>query len=49
MDLLLSFCLEMNFSSVVLVGHDDGGLLAMKAVQKLQSSANSINVSALVV
>ena len=42
-DLLLSFCSEM-FSSVVLVGHDDGGLLALKAAQKLQSSANAINL-----
>lgn len=45
-DLLLSFCMEM-FSSVVLVGHDDGGLLALKAVQKLRSSANPVNVSQL--
>ncbi|KAL0429812.1 UNVERIFIED_CONTAM: hypothetical protein Sradi_0607200 [Sesamum radiatum] len=43
-DLLLSFCLEMKFSSVVLVGHDDGGLLALKAVQKLQSSINPVNL-----
>ncbi|KAL0415309.1 UNVERIFIED_CONTAM: hypothetical protein Slati_3362800 [Sesamum latifolium] len=43
-DLLLSFCLEMGFSSVVLVGHDDGGLLAMKAAQKVQSSANSMKL-----
>ncbi|KAK4413901.1 hypothetical protein Salat_2802900 [Sesamum alatum] len=43
-DLLLSFCLEMKFSSVVLVGHDDGGLLVMKAVQKLQSSTNPVNL-----
>ncbi|XP_057772736.1 uncharacterized protein LOC130992204 [Salvia miltiorrhiza] len=42
-DLLLSFCKEM-FSSVVLVGHDDGGLLALKAVQKLRSSANPVNL-----
>ncbi|KAF1002827.1 hypothetical protein AG4045_023688 [Apium graveolens] len=34
-DLLLNFCSEMGFSSVVLVGHDDGGLLAMKAAQKV--------------
>ncbi|KAL0354756.1 UNVERIFIED_CONTAM: hypothetical protein Sradi_3922500 [Sesamum radiatum] len=43
-DLLLSFCLEMGFSSVVLVGHDDGGLLAMKAAQKVQSSTNSMKL-----
>lgn len=36
-DLLLSFCSEMRFSSVVLVGHDDGGLLCLKAAQKVQS------------
>ncbi|KAL7099776.1 hypothetical protein ACP275_09G106700 [Erythranthe tilingii] len=43
-DLLLSFCMGMGFSSVVLVGHDDGGLLAMKAVQKLQLSENLMNL-----
>ncbi|TXG69199.1 hypothetical protein EZV62_004134 [Acer yangbiense] len=32
-DLLLAFCSEMGFSSVVLVGHDDGGLLALQAAQ----------------
>ncbi|CAN6456219.1 unnamed protein product [Victoria cruziana] len=37
-DLLLDFCLAMGFSSVVLVGHDDGGLIALKAAQKMQSS-----------
>ncbi|KAK1548757.1 hypothetical protein Q3G72_000587 [Acer saccharum] len=35
-DLLLAFCSEMGFSSVVLVGHDDGGLLALKAAQRVQ-------------
>ncbi|KAL3633001.1 hypothetical protein CASFOL_025985 [Castilleja foliolosa] len=43
-DLLLSFCFEMGFSSVVLVGHDDGGLLALKAAQKVQLSANPIKL-----
>ncbi|XP_062155908.1 uncharacterized protein LOC133863816 [Alnus glutinosa] len=43
-DLLLSFCSEMGFSSVVLVGHDDGGLLALKAAQRVQTSLNSFNV-----
>uniref|UniRef100_A0A164U7G3 AB hydrolase-1 domain-containing protein n=1 Tax=Daucus carota subsp. sativus TaxID=79200 RepID=A0A164U7G3_DAUCS len=43
-DLLLNFCSEMGFSSVVLVGHDDGGLLALKAAQKVISSAASVNV-----
>lgn len=44
-DLLLSFCQEMKFTSVVLVGHDDGALLALKAAERLQSSQNSGNVS----
>ncbi|KAK6914963.1 Alpha/beta hydrolase fold-1 [Dillenia turbinata] len=43
-DLLLSFCTEMRFSSVVLVGHDDGGLLALKTSQRVQASNNSKNV-----
>uniref|UniRef100_A0A5B7AN18 AB hydrolase-1 domain-containing protein n=1 Tax=Davidia involucrata TaxID=16924 RepID=A0A5B7AN18_DAVIN len=43
-DLLFSFCSEMGFSSVILVGHDDGGLLALKAAQRVQASGNSINV-----
>ncbi|KAJ4957508.1 hypothetical protein NE237_024619 [Protea cynaroides] len=43
-DLLIAFCSEMGFSSVVLVGHDDGGLLVMKAAQKLQTSATSVHV-----
>ncbi|KAJ0865547.1 putative haloalkane dehalogenase [Helianthus annuus] len=37
-DMLLSFCKEMGFSSVVLVGHDDGGLLALKAAQRAKES-----------
>ncbi|KAE8710960.1 Alpha/beta-hydrolase domain-containing protein isoform 2 [Hibiscus syriacus] len=44
-DLLLSFCHEVGFSSVVLVGHDDGGLLALKAAQKVQASTNSFNIT----
>ncbi|XP_026389786.1 uncharacterized protein LOC113284515 isoform X1 [Papaver somniferum] len=40
-DLLLSFCLDMGFSSVILVGHDDGGLLALKAAERVQTSKNS--------
>ncbi|KAF6146971.1 hypothetical protein GIB67_036690 [Kingdonia uniflora] len=39
-DLLLSFCLKMGFSSVVLVGHDDGGLLALMVAQRAQESRN---------
>ncbi|KAJ6810703.1 uncharacterized protein M6B38_104240 [Iris pallida] len=38
-DLLISFCLSMGFSSVVLVGHDDGGLLALKVAEKLRASS----------
>ncbi|XP_077211583.1 uncharacterized protein LOC143846873 [Tasmannia lanceolata] len=43
-DLLLSFCSGMGFSSVVLVGHDDGGLLALKAAERVRVSANSAHV-----
>lgn len=43
-DLLLSFCAQMGFSSVIFVGHDDGGLLALKAAQRVQVSMNSANV-----
>ncbi|XP_042514991.1 uncharacterized protein LOC122089379 isoform X2 [Macadamia integrifolia] len=43
-DLLLAFCSKMGFSSVVLVGHDDGGLLALKAAQKVQTSSTSVHV-----
>ncbi|KAK4267506.1 hypothetical protein QN277_024279 [Acacia crassicarpa] len=44
-DLLTSFCSEIGFSSVVFIGHDDGGLLALKAAQKVQSAMGSSNVS----
>lgn len=44
-DLLISFCLSMGFSSVVFVGHDDGGLLAMKAAEKLRTSTKPISVA----
>lgn len=40
----MSFCSEIGFSSVVLIGHDDGGLLALKAAQKAQSLMSSFNV-----
>ncbi|XP_023644399.1 uncharacterized protein LOC17897672 isoform X2 [Capsella rubella] len=43
-DLLLSFCSEMGFSSVVLVGHDDGGLLALKAAERIQASTLKPNI-----
>ncbi|KAK7402321.1 hypothetical protein VNO78_14500 [Psophocarpus tetragonolobus] len=44
-DLLLSFCSEIGFSSVVLIGHDDGGLLALMAAQRVQTSMSSFNVT----
>lgn len=44
-DLLLSFCSEMGFSSVILVGHDDGGLLALRAAEKMKMSGNSAYVA----
>ncbi|KAL3005193.1 hypothetical protein AAZX31_08G206700 [Glycine max] len=44
-DLLLSFCSEIGFSSVVLIGHDDGGLLALMAAQRIQTSMNYFNVN----
>ncbi|CAL9218715.1 unnamed protein product [Arabidopsis halleri] len=44
-DLLLSFCSEMGFSSVILVGHDDGGLLALKAVERIQASTSKYNIT----
>ncbi|XP_010542271.1 PREDICTED: uncharacterized protein LOC104815542 isoform X2 [Tarenaya hassleriana] len=49
-DLLLSFCSEMGFSSVVLVGHDDGGLLALRAAERVQAptSNNSISIKGVV-
>ncbi|ESQ30159.1 hypothetical protein EUTSA_v10012329mg [Eutrema salsugineum] len=44
-DLLLSFCTEMGFSSVVLVGHDDGGLLALKAAERAQASTFKCSIT----
>ncbi|KAG0459764.1 hypothetical protein HPP92_022892 [Vanilla planifolia] len=43
-DLLISFCLNLGFSSVVLVGHDDGGLLALKAAEKIGTSIDTYNL-----
>ncbi|XP_071686691.1 uncharacterized protein [Rutidosis leptorrhynchoides] len=43
-DMLISFCKEMGLSSVVLIGHDDGGLLALKAAERVRSTANSVGV-----
>lgn len=47
--MLIAFCYEMGFSSVVFVGHDDGGLLALKAAQRLITTNDPIKVSRLVV
>ncbi|CAH2067988.1 unnamed protein product [Thlaspi arvense] len=47
-DMLVAFCHEMGFASVVLVGHDDGGLLALKAAQRLIASKDPIKVKGLV-
>ncbi|GAB2269460.1 hypothetical protein Dimus_004378 [Dionaea muscipula] len=44
-DLLLSFCLDMGFSSVILVGHDDGGLLVLKAAERVQKAGNTTKVA----
>lgn len=43
-DVLLLFCKEMGLSSVVLVGHDDGGLLALKAAQRVKASPSLVDV-----
>ncbi|EOA33527.1 hypothetical protein CARUB_v10019931mg [Capsella rubella] len=47
-DMLLAFCQEMGFTSVVLVGHDDGGLLALKAAQRLLESKDSMKVKGVI-
>ncbi|GMH14275.1 hypothetical protein Nepgr_016116 [Nepenthes gracilis] len=44
-DLLLLFCFEMGFSSVILVGHDDGGLLVLKAAERAQTNGSYTNVT----
>lgn len=46
-EMLLAFCREMGFSSVAFVGHDDGGLLALKAAQRLLTANDPIKVSRL--
>ena len=35
----------MGLSSVVFVGHDDGGLLALKATERIQASPDSSKVN----
>ena len=37
----------MGLRSVVLVGHDDGGLLALRTAEKLRASRDSTKVAAL--
>lgn len=43
-DYLFSFCYKLGLSSVVLVGHDDGGLLALMAAEKAQTSMDTCQV-----
>ncbi|CAF2141065.1 BnaA02g19850D [Brassica napus] len=43
-DMLVAFCHEMGFASVVLVGHDDGGLIALKAAQSLVASNDDATI-----
>ncbi|CAN7000011.1 unnamed protein product [Brassica oleracea var. botrytis] len=43
-DMLVAFCHEMGFASVVLVGHDDGGLIALKAAQRLAASNDDATI-----
>lgn len=43
-DLLFAFCQELGLKSVVLVGHSDGGLLALMAAAKALKSRDSIQV-----
>ncbi|MFS7980684.1 putative hydrolase [Helianthus anomalus] len=43
-DMLLLFCKEMGLSSVVLVGHDDGGILAIKAAQRVKVTSSLMDV-----
>ncbi|EFJ05468.1 hypothetical protein SELMODRAFT_431536 [Selaginella moellendorffii] len=44
-DLLLSFCQQLKFSSVVLVGHDDSGLLALMAAANILTTLSSTQIS----
>lgn len=43
-DLLFAFCQELGLTSVVLVGHADGGLLALMAAARALKSKDSIQV-----
>ncbi|EFJ04401.1 hypothetical protein SELMODRAFT_432451 [Selaginella moellendorffii] len=44
-DLLLSFCQQLKFSSVVLVGHDNSGLLALMAAANILTTLSSTQIS----
>ena len=44
MDLFFAFCQELELTLVVLVGHSDGGLLALMAAAKALKSRDSIQV-----
>jgi hypothetical protein len=44
-DLLFAFCQELGLRSVVLVGHSDGGLLALMAAARALKSKDSIQVN----
>ena len=43
-DLLLSFCAALGLSSIDLVGHDDGGVLVLKAAKKMRTSSFSASI-----
>lgn len=43
-DLLFAFCQELGLTSVVLVGHSDGGLLALMVAAKALKSRDSVQV-----
>eukprot|EP00252_Welwitschia_mirabilis_P004001 TRINITY_DN14137_c0_g1_i1.p1 TRINITY_DN14137_c0_g1~~TRINITY_DN14137_c0_g1_i1.p1 ORF type:complete len:614 (-),score=82.04 TRINITY_DN14137_c0_g1_i1:317-2158(-) len=43
-DALFSFCWKLGLHSVVLVGHDDGGLLALMAAEKSKSGMAAFQV-----
>ncbi|EFJ14625.1 hypothetical protein SELMODRAFT_423328 [Selaginella moellendorffii] len=44
-DLLLSFCQQLKFSSVVLVGHDDSGLLALMAAANILTTLSPTQIA----
>ncbi|KAJ7532107.1 hypothetical protein O6H91_14G072500 [Diphasiastrum complanatum] len=44
-DLILAFCQELGLKSVVLVGHDDGGMLALMTAAKVSQAKDCFQVS----